>query len=198
MHCFLYQGNLVRFIGLLWRWKVQLGGNKLQKNEFWIRGVLSDAACCTPTCFLFINTVVTANSRYYSYDDWLRAGRSGDRIPVGVWFSAPVQTGPGTHPASYTFGPTQPPIHLDPPSLLYIWTHPVSYTFGPTQPPIHLDPPRLLYIWTHPASYTLGTGPFPGLKRLRRGVDQLPHLAPRSRKGQSYTSTPLLGFRGLF
>jgi hypothetical protein len=34
--------------------------------------------------------------------DWLRAGRSGYRIPVGARFSAPAQTGPGVHPASYT------------------------------------------------------------------------------------------------
>jgi len=29
---------------------------------------------------------------------------SGDRIPVGARFSAPVQTGPGAHPASCTMG----------------------------------------------------------------------------------------------
>jgi hypothetical protein len=34
----------------------------------------------------------------------LRAGRSGDRISVGVRFFAPVQTGPGAHPASCTMG----------------------------------------------------------------------------------------------
>ena len=34
----------------------------------------------------------------------LRAGRSGDRKPVGEIFSAPVQTGPGVHPASYAMG----------------------------------------------------------------------------------------------
>ena len=32
----------------------------------------------------------------------LRAGQSGDRIAVGARFSAPVQTGPGAYPASYT------------------------------------------------------------------------------------------------
>jgi hypothetical protein len=34
----------------------------------------------------------------------LRAGRSEDRIPFGAMFSAPVQTGPGTHPSSYSMG----------------------------------------------------------------------------------------------
>jgi hypothetical protein len=34
----------------------------------------------------------------------LWAGQSGDRIPVGARFSAPVQTGPGAHPSSCTMG----------------------------------------------------------------------------------------------
>ena len=33
-----------------------------------------------------------------------RAGRSGNRIPVGAKFSAPVQTDPGAYPASCTMG----------------------------------------------------------------------------------------------
>ena len=38
------------------------------------------------------------------YRDSLRVGRSGDRIPVGLRVSAPVQTGPRAHPASYITG----------------------------------------------------------------------------------------------
>jgi len=38
------------------------------------------------------------------YSNPLRTGQSGDQIPVGARFSAPVQTGPGAHPVSYTMG----------------------------------------------------------------------------------------------
>jgi len=38
------------------------------------------------------------------FGDSQRALRSGDRMPARVRFSAPVQTGPGAHPASYTMG----------------------------------------------------------------------------------------------
>jgi hypothetical protein len=36
--------------------------------------------------------------------DWLRAGRSGDQIPVWAKFFTPVQTGPGAHPALCRMG----------------------------------------------------------------------------------------------
>jgi len=38
------------------------------------------------------------------YSDSLRAGRSGDRIPVRARLSAPTQTGSCTHLATYTIG----------------------------------------------------------------------------------------------
>jgi hypothetical protein len=38
------------------------------------------------------------------YSDWLRAGRSGDRIPARARFFANVQICPGDHPASCTMG----------------------------------------------------------------------------------------------
>jgi hypothetical protein len=38
------------------------------------------------------------------YNDWVWDGRSGNRNSVAAKFSAPAQTGPGTHPTSYTVG----------------------------------------------------------------------------------------------
>jgi len=53
-------------------------------------------------------------------------------------------------------------------------------------------------LGTHPASYKMGTGSFSGVKRLGRGVDHPPHLAPRLKKEYSYTSTPPLGLSELY
>jgi hypothetical protein len=50
----------------------------------------------------FVFKKVGRDSVVYIASDSLRAGQSG--IPVGARFSATVQTGTGTHPASCTIG----------------------------------------------------------------------------------------------
>ena len=79
---------------------------------------------------LFLSTQFTVWAGYRSrYSDWLRAGRSGDRIPVEARFSAPVQTGPGAHPASCKMGTGSFPgvksgrgVTLIPHPLLVSWS----------------------------------------------------------------------------
>jgi len=63
------------------------------------------------------------------YSNWLWAGWSGDRIPVGARFSAPVQTSPGAYPASCTMGTGSFPgvkssqgVMLTPHPLLVPWS----------------------------------------------------------------------------
>jgi hypothetical protein len=56
---------------------------------------------------LFIYLCTELNAAIYIKGVWdsvvgMAAGRPGDRIPLGARFSAPVQTGPGAHPASFT------------------------------------------------------------------------------------------------
>jgi len=73
-----------------------------------------------------------------------------------------------------------------------------------------LDGPGIEIRWRrnfpHPSRSALGFPSllqngyrvFPGLKRLRRGVEHPPHLAPRLKKEHIYISTHPLGLRGLF
>ena len=49
-------------------------------------------------------TVISCSGSSVGIATELRAGWSGDRIPVEARFFAPVQTGPGAHPASCTMG----------------------------------------------------------------------------------------------
>ena len=65
----------------------------------------SDVLLCKCVSCYYRAYSTDCGSRYLSrYSDWVRAARSGNRIPVGATFSAPVQTGPGAHPASYIPG----------------------------------------------------------------------------------------------
>jgi hypothetical protein len=76
------------------------------------------------------------------YSDLLRAGRSGDRIPVGARFSAPVQTGPGAYPASCTMGAGSIPgakrpgrgIDHPPPSSAEVKERVELYLYSPSGP----------------------------------------------------------------
>jgi hypothetical protein len=77
------------------------------------------------------------------YSDWLRAGRSGDRIPVaGARFSTPVQTGPDVHSASYTMGTGSFPgvkrpgrgVDHPPPSIAEVKERVELYLYSPFGP----------------------------------------------------------------
>jgi hypothetical protein len=53
---------------------------------------------------MYFESHVTGPGQFSWYSDSLRAGRSRDQTPFRARFSAPVQTGSETHPASYRMG----------------------------------------------------------------------------------------------
>jgi len=90
------------------------------------------------------------------YSDWLRAGLSEDRFPVTARLSAPVQTGPGAHPASCTMGTGSFPVVKSdrgvtltphPPSSAVVKKE-YSYTSTPTMDRTACTEPQSLYKGT--------------------------------------------------
>jgi hypothetical protein len=87
------------------------------------------------------------------------AGRSGDRIPVEAKFSAPVQTGPGAHPASYTMGTGSFPgekrpgrgVDHPPPSSTEVKERVELYLYSPSGPswPVLGRPLPLPYLYLY-------------------------------------------------
>jgi hypothetical protein len=90
-----------------------------------------------------LKSVMPDSWRCYSRcgSDLLRAGRSGDRIPIGARFFAPVHNRPEAHPTSYTMGtrsfsgvkrPGRGVDHPPPPSAEVNEIE--LYTFSPSGP----------------------------------------------------------------
>jgi len=73
--------------------------------------------------------LITCRPRYYVHKPCPLFTCTGDRIPVGARFSAPVQTDPGAHPATCTMGTGSFPgvksgrvVTLTPHPLLVPWS----------------------------------------------------------------------------
>ena len=71
----------------------------LSKTPF-TQGTTNITELCPISIWAISNHLSLAQLSQYSNSLW--AGWSGDQIPVRVKFSAPIQTSPGSHPASYT------------------------------------------------------------------------------------------------
>ena len=85
------------------------------------------------------------------------AGQSGDRIPVEARFSAPVQTGAGAHPASYTMGTGSFPgvnwlgrgVDHGPPSSAKVKEKVELCIYSPSGPSWHVLGELYLYLYIY-------------------------------------------------
>ena len=78
----------------------QRGVDSIQKKLFDPASLRKGVAGCHSSPD--IRMLIQGLGEHSQYSVSLRAGRSGDWIPVQVRFSVPVQTSPGAHPAYYT------------------------------------------------------------------------------------------------
>jgi hypothetical protein len=111
------------------------------------------------TVFFFSGEMSKCQTQYIMfsrYSDSVRVRRSGDGIPVGARFSAPVHIGPGTYPASYTIGTgsfpgvKRPGRSLDhpPPSSVEVKDRVQLYLYSPSRPSWPVIGRTLPFTWT--------------------------------------------------
>ena len=101
------RGDWVLYVGSdIWRFLVLNLPHVTHPEPRMLRQPLNIWKICSPLQYKAYSSVVINFSRDSSVGLATRygAGQSGDRIPVGARFSAPVQTGLGAHPASCTMG----------------------------------------------------------------------------------------------
>ena len=81
-------------------WQIFLKMKLMNRNWLQCNTTSVKLISCTLSVFLLVIIgKVPLSTEVGRYSDLLQAGRSGDRMPVEVKFSAPVQTVSGAHPA---------------------------------------------------------------------------------------------------
>lgn len=100
--------QLGRYVPMIWR----IASTNLRgvADESIVLRAPNDIGCYrkqTPTSNVILSSTVVISRRpgwRSHYSDSLRGGRTGIWIPVDAIFSATVETGPGSHPASFAMG----------------------------------------------------------------------------------------------